>query len=43
MVGELVVGNPGGGFLPGFQFSTIIITLLAGVITLPILRKKIRQ
>lgn len=44
MVGELVVGNPSsGGFLPGFQFSTIIVSLLAGVIALPILKKRNRQ
>jgi uncharacterized cupredoxin-like copper-binding protein len=41
MVGELVVGNPSsGGFLPGFQFTTIMVTLLAGVIALPILKKR---
>jgi hypothetical protein len=39
MVGELVVGSPGGGFLPGFQFTTIMVTLLAGVIARPILKK----
>jgi uncharacterized cupredoxin-like copper-binding protein len=41
MVGELVVGNPSnGGFLPGFQFTTIVVTLLVGVFALPIIRKK---
>lgn len=40
MKGELVVGNPDSNFLPGFEFSTIIVTLLAGFFALPILRKR---
>jgi hypothetical protein len=40
MKGELIVGNPDGGFLPGFQFSTIFVSLITGIFTLPYLRKR---